>query len=181
MNPALRQNASICGMAGKAEKKGFTLIEMMIVVAVIGVLAAISVPKFSELIDKSREGATKGSLSAIRSALHIYYAGNEGRFPTSDTDLGTLGCLTQSSKYLREIPAAKLPRTGVAESRTVKGVIADAIAQPDDAGGWFYYDDEADNGTWGGVVVNCTREDIRNAYLTSASVPGHTYTSWSTF
>ena len=39
--------------------KRFTLIELMIVVAIIGILAAIAIPKFAQMLEKSREGATK--------------------------------------------------------------------------------------------------------------------------
>jgi len=48
--------------------KGFTLIELMIVVAIIGILSAIAIPKFADLIRKSNEGATKGNseLSAVQ-------------------------------------------------------------------------------------------------------------------
>ena len=60
------------------KKKGFTLIELMIVVAIIGILAAIAIPKFADLIRKSNEGATKGNLGSVRSALSIYFADNDG-------------------------------------------------------------------------------------------------------
>ena len=62
-------------------EKGFTLIELMIVVAIIGILAAIAIPKFAQMLEKSREGATKGNLGAIRSAVSIYYGDKEGVWP----------------------------------------------------------------------------------------------------
>ena len=164
-----------------AEKKGFTLIELMIVVAIIGILAAIAIPKFSDLIDKSKEGATKGALSSVRAALRIYYVGHEGKFPTTDDALGLLGCLTQDSKYLASIPTVKLPGTGIADSNAVKGVLTDGLTQADNTGGWFYYDDASDNATWGNIVVNCTKEDLKNVCLTAVGEPGHARTAWSTF
>jgi prepilin-type N-terminal cleavage/methylation domain-containing protein len=85
---------------------GFTLIELMIVVAIIGILAAIAIPKFADLINKSREGATKGSLATVRSALRVYYADTEGTYPSDN-----LACLTANAKYLNEIPTAKIPST----------------------------------------------------------------------
>ena len=65
------------------EQRGFTLIELMIVVAIIGILAAIAIPKFTSMLEKSREGATKGNLGAIRSAIAIYYGDREGVWPTT--------------------------------------------------------------------------------------------------
>ena len=66
-------------MTGRNAQRGFTLIELMIVVAIIGILAAIAIPKFAELIRKSNEGATRGNFGAIKSALSIYYGDNEGK------------------------------------------------------------------------------------------------------
>ncbi|MBI3505893.1 MAG: prepilin-type N-terminal cleavage/methylation domain-containing protein [Proteobacteria bacterium] len=90
---------------------GFTLIELMIVVAIIGILAAVAVPKFAELIRKSQEGATKGALGAVRSALSIYYGDNEGAYPADD-----LSSLTVNGKYLAQLPTAKAPSYHAASS-----------------------------------------------------------------
>src|SRR3954471_2960510 len=87
----------------KARRSGFTLIELMIVVAIIGILAAIAIPKFAELIRKSSEGASKGNLGALRSAMSIYYGDMEGQYPANMT------ALTISGKYLTTVPPAKAP------------------------------------------------------------------------
>lgn len=57
---------------------GFTLIELMLVAAIIGLLGAIVIPKFGNLIIKAKEAAVRGKLGALRSTLSIYYADNEG-------------------------------------------------------------------------------------------------------
>ena len=130
-------------------KKGFTLIELMIVVAIIGILAAIAIPKFADLINKSKEGATKGSLSSVRSAIQVYYGDNEGWFPTD-----TLVCLTADSKYLNEIPVAKLPGTSHTDTAGVVAVFADG-------GGWYYANNFSVASTWGNFALNCTHQDIK--------------------
>lgn len=71
----------------------------MVIVAVIAILAIIAIPKFSDMVRKSRDAATKGGLGAIRSALVIYYADNENH-PYD------LSLLTIDSKYLDKIPTA---------------------------------------------------------------------------
>lgn len=65
-------------LAGRA---GFTLIELMIVVAIIGIIATIAIPKFSEMMKRARESATKGNLGICRTAVAFYYGSNEGIYP----------------------------------------------------------------------------------------------------
>ncbi|MBL0351064.1 MAG: type II secretion system protein [Elusimicrobia bacterium] len=63
------------------KKNGFTLIELMLVVAIIALLAAIALPQFANLIEKSREASNRGNMGTVRSALEIYYVDNDGIYP----------------------------------------------------------------------------------------------------
>src|SRR5438105_9007318 len=91
-------------------KHGFTLIELMIVVAIIGILAAIAIPQFANLVAKSQEGRTKANLGTIRSALSIYYGDTEGWYPNSTTG-NNLSALAVGNRYLQAVPNADLPKT----------------------------------------------------------------------
>jgi type IV pilus assembly protein PilA len=151
--------------------KGFTLIELMIVVAIIGILAAIAIPKFADLISKSKEGATKGGLSAVRSSLQVYYGDNEGIFP-----LDGLAILTTDGKYINEMPEAKLPGTGKGDSDSVMTYSTTTATGPFETdlangalndGGWAYANNSAVNSSWGNFHVNCTEDDLKGENWTS--------------
>lgn len=140
----------------------FTLIELMIVVAIIGILAAIAIPKFTELINKSREGATKGQLNSIRSALNAYYGDNEGLFPAGPA--GSNITFLQTSlvpKYLAKWPEAYTP------GRHGKTATVDAInggdpyaADATDEGEWVYVSNSV-SGDWGRINVECYHADLK--------------------
>jgi len=57
-----------------AEKKGFTLIELMIVVAIIGILASIAIPNFLKFTSKAKQAEAKNNLSAIFTSKVSYFA-----------------------------------------------------------------------------------------------------------
>ncbi len=72
------------------KQTGFTLIELVMVIAIIGILSAVALPKFFDLQGAAKQAATKGSLGAVRAALAIKYAmsatgGGSATFPSSLT------------------------------------------------------------------------------------------------
>jgi prepilin-type N-terminal cleavage/methylation domain-containing protein len=89
----------------KLTQKGFTLIELMIVVAIIGILAAIAIPKFAQMMEKSREGATKGNVGALKSAISIYQGDWQGVAPN---DLLSWFSTGGSVAYIDNIPQVKV-------------------------------------------------------------------------
>ncbi|HBA61111.1 MAG TPA: hypothetical protein DCZ92_09890 [Elusimicrobia bacterium] len=124
---------------------------------ILPITAAIAIPKFAGLSAKAKEGATKGKLSAIRSALMIYYGDAEGKFPAS------LEELTVDGKYLKEIPACECPKLHPASAEVVyitesDGEGMDAFLR--DTGRWIYMADPKSK-DWGTVLVDCTHKDSR--------------------
>lgn len=90
----------------KLNRKGFSLIELMIVMSIVGILAAISVPNYRWGLIKANEAVLRENLYTFRSTIDQYYA-DQGKFPDSLQDL-------KVKNYLREIP--KDPFTGSSDT-----------------------------------------------------------------
>lgn len=66
-----------------ANSKGFTLIELMIVVAIIGILAAISIPNFMNLHVHAKEGSVKANMHTFQMAMEDYAIIHDGIYATN--------------------------------------------------------------------------------------------------
>ncbi len=69
--------------------RGFTLIELMVVVVILGILAAVVVPRVMDRPDQARISAAQSNIRAIRSALDMYKLDNHA-YPTTDQGLQAL-------------------------------------------------------------------------------------------
>lgn len=143
----------------RSAQRGFTLIELMIVVAIIGILAAIAIPKFADLVKKAQEGKSKGNLATVRSAISIYYGDADGMNPYDG-----LASLTTNQKYLKEFPELLVPpftdqnNPGHGKSSTVN--TATGFSSNTDNGQWSYVNNNA-NANWGHFWVACTHNDSK--------------------
>jgi len=67
----------------KRDQRGLTLVELMIVVTIIAIIAAVAIAIYQDIVKKSKLAADQGIVSSLRSAVAIYYGKNNGIFPAS--------------------------------------------------------------------------------------------------
>lgn len=108
----------------KNQRKGFTLLELLIVIAVIGLLSTVAVVALNQARAKGRNTKRVGDIKAVHTALELYYAENKA-YPAmaTATEIGTptrnklCGAATFSSTcvgkpFLEKVPKAPVPQDG---------------------------------------------------------------------
>ena len=103
-------------------ERGFTLIELVIVIVILGILAAVAIPKYEDMQEQARSSTLKGQVGSIRSAVAIQYGRNalagSATFPVLD---GTI------------FADGQVPKEPVMKSNAVK-----TTPGVDNTGGWQY-------------------------------------------
>jgi general secretion pathway protein G len=82
----------------RKKQQGFTLIELMIVVSIVGILAAIAAPNYQWGIIRAKEAVLREDLYTMRSTIDQFYA-DQGKYPDSLQEMAE-----NKNKYLKEIP-----------------------------------------------------------------------------
>ncbi|MDI6781043.1 MAG: type II secretion system protein [bacterium] len=145
------------------KQNGFTLIELIIVCAIIGLLSAICIVRFVELIDKAREMVAKANLCSLRAAIAIYYGDTKGLCPVSlDNIRRVKGGETLPEfvpRYMQKIPMASLRRNVIHNRSNNVSVVntsnidTEITTEVADIGGWIY------SSVSGDIRINCTCKD----------------------
>lgn len=92
------------------KRKGFMLLELIIVVAIIGILAAVAIPNLVGMTDEAKVAKIQSDLSTIGTAMEVYHVKKGGTYPDN------LSVLEGDNGYLKEVPK---PPTGAGDYKVV--------------------------------------------------------------
>jgi general secretion pathway protein G len=148
-------------------RSGFTLVEILIVVIILGILAAIVIPQFTNATTQARDSSLKSDLQTVRSQIELYKVQHSDALPgagsatfaqamTGKTDIygATSTDPNAYGPYLQQIPANPYSSTSIANTVRLDGAAAGAntagwrFSTTGTTAGEFQADDSTDHAAW---------------------------------
>jgi len=124
------------------KKAGFTLVELVVVIMILGILAGVAAPRFLNVSSQATDNGLKQTLGVLRNAVEVYSANNGGDYPDASS---TANFEADMQPYLR----AGLPKSpvGTKDNTITTGSTAD------DTTAWMM------DPLTGNIIANCTDTD----------------------
>ena len=134
------------------KNKAFTLVELLVVIVMLGILAAIAVPKFSSATDDARSASTQSTLAGVRAAIATF---RMNAVINGNDPFPTLAELTGTTVVKFDIP--QNPFTGVSGVQAVSyGQATSRSVISQNSAGWNYYFDNSANPPVAIFYSNCS-------------------------
>ena len=141
-------------------QSGFTLVEILIVVVILGILAAIVIPQFTSASTEAKESALVSDLQAMRSQIELYKIHHNDNLPGEDSSGDFVTAMTTNTDqdgaaggrfgpYMRNIPNNPFSTAAAGENSVGTGAaVKDPAAVGDNATAWWFVTSGADAGTF---------------------------------